>query len=282
MKKFISIILTVAIVLSLSTGVSASLSGFTVGDALTVLKHLAGIQELTDHQIELYDFFDTGELTIDNVLAILKDIAGIDKLPDDFNLWQVGGDGISFTMPRLVIEDVRNVNLRSEIANEVSEAKLISRLNWGFMAYAHNRISEIEEFYLPAPEIHGFELYMVQVNPRFFFFDYVLENTAPYPNGGYPSDKTMTVSISRESFTLYELWEDMSSTNMVFEGDYIHLSGFEKSMWSVMGDKIFNIAVPTDDLNDFDILRGIADELIRTAELVDVQYELDVMRSMRD
>jgi hypothetical protein len=50
---------------------------FKIDDVLTVLKHLAKIQALSEEQFMLYDFFENGRITINNALEILKHLAGI-------------------------------------------------------------------------------------------------------------------------------------------------------------------------------------------------------------
>jgi len=53
---------------------------YNIADAMAVLKHLARIQTLTGRQVEMYDFFDTGEIKIGNAMEILKYLARMDSL----------------------------------------------------------------------------------------------------------------------------------------------------------------------------------------------------------
>jgi hypothetical protein len=53
---------------------------FSILDALNILRDLAKIQPLTDAQIEKYDFFGNGNISIINVLEILKFLAKMDSM----------------------------------------------------------------------------------------------------------------------------------------------------------------------------------------------------------
>ena len=54
---------------------------YTTADALTILRHVAGLIKLTDEQVKLYDFNGDGKITTTNALHILRYVAGlIDKI----------------------------------------------------------------------------------------------------------------------------------------------------------------------------------------------------------
>jgi hypothetical protein len=53
---------------------------FRINDALAILKHLALLEPLTPEQVEMYDFYDTGNITIHNALEILKYLAKLENV----------------------------------------------------------------------------------------------------------------------------------------------------------------------------------------------------------
>jgi hypothetical protein len=78
MKRLIAALLTVVVI---AVPVSAgSSNAFTIDDALNILKDLAGLQELTAEQKNLYDINKSGDVTIEDALEILKFLAGLESL----------------------------------------------------------------------------------------------------------------------------------------------------------------------------------------------------------
>jgi hypothetical protein len=51
-----------------------------INDALAILKHLSKIEPLCYGRVLLYDFYDTGNITIHNALEILKYLARLDNV----------------------------------------------------------------------------------------------------------------------------------------------------------------------------------------------------------
>jgi hypothetical protein len=57
------------------TATATPASTVRISDALNILKHLAQLQPLTAEQVEKYDFFGDGRVTINNALEVLKYLA---------------------------------------------------------------------------------------------------------------------------------------------------------------------------------------------------------------
>jgi len=85
MKKAIAIILmtSMAIAMIATTTITAGalkLEKPVIGDALNILKHLAGMQQLTPAQMQLYDIDGTIGIGIGDALEIFKCLAGMDSV----------------------------------------------------------------------------------------------------------------------------------------------------------------------------------------------------------
>jgi uncharacterized secreted protein with C-terminal beta-propeller domain len=63
--------------------------GYTIHDALDVLKELAGIEKLTPERIARLDVNGDGLITIDDALAILRMLAGMESLGDYLTLFRM-------------------------------------------------------------------------------------------------------------------------------------------------------------------------------------------------
>ncbi|MCL2071259.1 MAG: serpin family protein [Oscillospiraceae bacterium] len=97
MRKIVAMFLAFAMVLSITVNSNrTNLSGdaldteytyeevtieFDIFDVLNILKNIVGIEALVAEQIELYDFFGDGDITIFNALEILKMIVGLEEFP---------------------------------------------------------------------------------------------------------------------------------------------------------------------------------------------------------
>jgi hypothetical protein len=136
-------------------------------------------------------------------------------------------------------------------------------------------LSEITEFYHPRVEIDGFELFGVTILGSVFDYHYA-------PPG--LTDDSIVVSIVRSdavfgnvpaSPTIEDLAEAFSGeirSGLVYRDD-----GDSFAVVDLLGDTWFFIQV-FDKSNDFEFIRDIAARLVNTAELVDVEQELEVLR----
>jgi hypothetical protein len=88
MKKLLAIVCIIALLCPLMLPITATAtpaSTVRISDALNILKHLAQLQPLTAEQIEKYDFFGDGRVTINSALEVLKYLA---RQPNRVNvLW---------------------------------------------------------------------------------------------------------------------------------------------------------------------------------------------------
>jgi len=89
MKKIITIIVAVAIIAVLPAGVYAD-DAFTTEDAIIILKHSAGLVDLTPEQEEKYDLNQDGNVDTDDVIIVLRIIAGLPAFPPPIvGTWKV-------------------------------------------------------------------------------------------------------------------------------------------------------------------------------------------------
>ena len=177
-------------------------------------------------------------------------------------------------------------DIKSELINEIENLRKAG----GDI----DKISEITKFYYPVIEMDGFELFCFSVDEAGFVYYYASIDPDKKENvfkaGEYFfSDKTdIEIIIERPESRLFDgddiidyLKELAEIDNVsLTEDNFVHTSQYN-SIFGQIGDTIFRITVP-DKMNDYETLRDLANQLIKSAELVNVQQELDVMRNSTD
>jgi hypothetical protein len=84
-RKLIAILISAAMVLSLT--VTTAAQGYSIDTALTILKHLAGLEIIQPAQQAQYDFDGDGSITINDTLEVLKLLAGLPNLINNVPCW---------------------------------------------------------------------------------------------------------------------------------------------------------------------------------------------------
>jgi len=186
------------------------------------------------------------------------------------------------------IFDVEDGDFKRAILEEINLSKTISGdETQGYANHRIHKISDIEEFYIPNIEIEGFELRVVGITEREFYFQYSPINPNDEDldmNGNYMFDFNSGVLMSIER---PESWFNTSDSNEVFEE---RLEQVEQQGWGQIKDNIIysenlgyfsfqmnNTIVKIrvlDSLNNYEYLRDLALQVINSAELVNVEHEL--------
>jgi len=181
----------------------------------------------------------------------------------------------------LMFDVDENTNLKDVILNEIHASKTVDRNHEDYGMYSEHKISDIEEFFVPTIEFEGFELFSMFFDEAGFVYEYApierAENYAHHYETGYQ------IRIGRPGY-------QKKSTPEVLEGlaqeddTYSEEKGFVQSGYSIytqIGDSILRVDVPY-ELADYEYLRDLANQVIKSAEKVDVEYKLDVMRNSTD
>jgi hypothetical protein len=155
------------------------------------------------------------------------------------------------------------------------------------------KISEIPKFYsLDNLEIDGYKLYLVNITEGSLLFKFVPIEEFDYEYVISLGTNNILIDVRRwewwsenpvrsgeicaadplNSFARNSQWGHLTDDNMLYKGDEITAQ---------MGDTVFTIKVPY-RLSDYEFLRDLALRVIATSELVDVEYELDVIRQNVD
>ncbi|MCL2639115.1 MAG: dockerin type I repeat-containing protein [Oscillospiraceae bacterium] len=79
MKKIISFLLVIASLLTLS--ITAGAENLTSADALAILRHVAGVAELSDEDLSRFDLNNNGRVDTADALFVLRFIAGLEEMP---------------------------------------------------------------------------------------------------------------------------------------------------------------------------------------------------------
>ncbi|MCL2636884.1 MAG: leucine-rich repeat domain-containing protein [Oscillospiraceae bacterium] len=133
MKKLTAFLLAAAIILTTPLVVSAE-TEFTTTDALTVLRHTAGLIELTSEQIARYDLNNDRRVDSADALEILRRAAELDYIIIKGERYSIYLTELDLTGQKLTDEDIiplqRMVNLKVLILffNQISDLTLLSRL----------------------------------------------------------------------------------------------------------------------------------------------------------
>jgi hypothetical protein len=178
-----------------------------------------------------------------------------------------------------------NGDLREAITNEIEMARTMNRneLERNSNASNHdvNRVAEITEFYFPSIEIEGFELHNAAIFDSTLIFTYAPLNTTRDVVSIVP---TIRIFVGRPEWdrkqggdifhdTVRESVESgfgrLTESGMMYAEDGL--------IFARLGDTTLRIDVPA-ELNRYEFLRDIALQIIDTAELVDVEQELEVLR----
>jgi hypothetical protein len=140
-----------------------------------------------------------------------------------------------------------------------------------------HKVSEIEEFYnLDNLEIEGFELYSVSIDGDKIRYMYAPLNPNdsewnPRENYIWNYSTGIMISITRED-------EFDSSPPTDYTPWFRHTKEQGTLVTEMDGKGVVIRIPPTSKLNNREVLSELVDEIRGAAELVDVQYELDVRR----
>jgi hypothetical protein len=149
-----------------------------------------------------------------------------------------------------------------------------------------NKIPELKEFYIPM-KIDGFYLNLVDVDDYGFAFYYMpVENEKN--NDEYYSlyDDAIEIIITRPEsrpiiFDFNEYFKEVAEINneLFTEDNFVYSK--HNYLHGQIGDTTFRISAPY-KMGTYEYLRDLAFDLIKNAELVNVQHELDVMKQSKN
>jgi len=200
-----------------------------------------------------------------------------------------------FTEMRLL--DVKNQGFKQTIIDEIIVSNsMTEEEHKGYGNYRSNRISEITSFYLP--EIDGYEMVGVTIYASLFEYHYgpieevrdfkarwdwetitEEERAWIYPPAG------LSVLIERPDSEYINPSNPLTGFDQENDGDIV---SNENNLRHSYNEKYGRIAASLGDLrltvnaynefNNYDTLRNLALQVIETAELVNVEHELELMR----
>jgi predicted small secreted protein len=202
---------------------------------------------------------------------------------------------------------IDSVDLKSDIINVISESQIMNRNSEVYGNISEHRVAEITDFYLPNIEIAGFELINASIYKGGFEFSYEeIDSLSSYRRvqltiirtDAHENNPPPTASIediakffgNAEIKVRTDAHENNPPPTASIEGiaelfgnaeikeGFVYIKG--SNMNEIMGrlDKTwFHIYVPSSF--SFEDSRDIAQQVINTAELVDVAHELEVNTS---
>ncbi|MDR2532139.1 MAG: hypothetical protein LBC82_04780 [Oscillospiraceae bacterium] len=190
----------------------------------------------------------------------------------------------------IVIEDVKDANYTREIINEINTSKLISENEHKYNdSYQAVRISNIKAFYsLNNFEIHGYELYKVLILGDTICYYYApINSTADRSSLCFSNGSAILLQITRFDNRYGDIPSRVTIEQLaeIFDGQVIgnnlfFVEGSElfeyNELGGLIGETWFAMKVPKSV--DFDVLCDIGAQLVVSAELVDVQAEIDIIR----
>jgi len=197
----------------------------------------------------------------------------------------------------ITINNFKNKDLKIAIIDEINISNTMSekeRQEHG--NYRAHKISDIKEFYYPGIEIDGYELSNVELLGGVFSFYYSPikpDSESLDKNGDYffCHSTGIILSICRTDYKSDDMTYPVTIEQLAkmykgeVKGDLIYVESLEdykqyNEVVGLLGDTWFNMYIPKSV--DFNTLPNIGRQLIKSAELVDVEHELDVMRNSTD
>jgi hypothetical protein len=222
------------------------------------------------------------------LVAMLGGCATSQRPPETNDSGELSGD-VALGLPMPVwIQCSKSGDFKQEIIDtiKVSTAERTERATQQIQGdYVRHRTSSITEFYMPNVEIDGYELLDVVLLGQVFWFRYAPENPrAEYldPSGNYYfccCNSGIRITIKRldsdgnppPNATIEQIAEAIGG----FNSNAVIREGFPyaETLGAIAGQlekTWFDIIVP-DKLNDFEFLRDLAMQVIKSAELVTVR-----------
>ena len=170
-------------------------------------------------------------------------------------------------------------DFKSAIIGEINVSRSMSREeHQAYSNYEALMISEISEFYFPNVEIDGYKLIAVDVFGGVIIFYYVPLEVEPYHDEFFmDSSSPIVIHVRRQDNDIdvfgvateqaaREGWGRLTEDGMLYAAKHASID-------ARMGDTSVRIDVP-EKLNSYEYLRDLANQVIKTAELVDVEREL--------
>jgi len=190
----------------------------------------------------------------------------------------------------LSIKSEDDFNLKNEIVNHIYTSKnavtveeSINAEDETYHLYSQHKVSSIPKFYsLDSLKIDGYKLYHVNITLGAFLFRFVPTDELNDERVVSLGENNILISINRwEHFNeetaddpLKIVLEQATSQGWGYltEDDMLFAPG-KGDISAQLGDTIFQIRVPK-ELDNYDYLRDLANQVIATAELVNVETEL--------
>jgi len=181
----------------------------------------------------------------------------------------------------LSIKVDNNFNLKNEIISHISISETKNSVN--NRLYSEHKVSDIPQFYaLDNLLIDGYRLYHVNITEGSFLYRFV-------PIEEFYDENVVSTGLNNILIPVKRWeWFDEKSTSKLMEREaeqgwgYLNEDGMiysqnNNEITAPIGNTIFRVQVP-DKLNNYDFLHDIAQQVIKSAEIVDVKHELDVLR----
>ena len=196
----------------------------------------------------------------------------------------------------IVIKDIENKKFKNDILKELDTSRSMSKKQrQDDIDQRIVKAQNIEKFYnLDKFKIDGYELYEALITRGMFLYKYAPLNPSAGDldvDGNYVFNYDTGIQLQIKRFD-YEYGDIPSRVTIeqladIFEGKVINNSFFcvetpynYNEFGGLLGDTWFDIKAPKSV--DFNSLPNIGRQLIKSAELVDVERELDVMRNSTD
>ncbi|MCL1831735.1 MAG: hypothetical protein FWG45_02340 [Oscillospiraceae bacterium] len=224
-------------------------------------------------------FFTTVVATL-----LLVSLGGCSELQRNESDSSLAVDRVEASYAPLVIlgsdRNAEKVDFKNELVAAIQSSRSMSKNDERHGTYSINKISEITEFYFPTHEIDGFEMSCLGVLSGAFTFDYAPLNPTDEmldKNGNYcfSMDSAIQLSIVREG-----AFDDIPSPPTLgsiargggeIRGDFVYDdSPYHTLIAGLIGDTWFYMYVPK-ELNEFETLRDMANQVVKSAELVKVK-----------
>jgi len=180
----------------------------------------------------------------------------------------------SFDPAPLTIWIYESADLKSELLNKIESSRTFNEEDEEHGVYTINKIYDIKEFYYPALEIDGFELFCIAISEAGFVFYYgPVDKLNGEETYHFSNHDGIEIIVERPEWQLenvpYSLYDiARGDGNTLTKDGFVH--GGENHIFGRIEDTIFRISVPKSQ-NNYDYLRDLAFQLIETAELVIIE-----------
>jgi hypothetical protein len=182
------------------------------------------------------------------------------------------------TAPLTIIIEGNN-NFTEEMIEQIDVSKNSRSGDEDYWLYSEHKISEISEFYsLDNLKIDGYEPYLVNIRGDSFLFKYTPQNGNEHifdadimigicrPEGWYGTSDPKEVFDVRINQAQEQGWGRLTEDGMIYSASLNDIA-------VQIGKTLLSIRVP-DEFDTYEYLRDLAFEVIKTAELIDVEREL--------